>query len=461
MARQSDKEMLKCFLILACALSAVAQTSARKPVRAPVAAAPAKFDPENVPLATIQVSGNKFYNPKQVIGAAGVHIGQPMKQADFDAMKTRLEKTGAFEVVSYHYGPTPDGHGYALKIDVVEGLQLLPYRFEDLPAKDEELRKILEQKQPLFAMRLPPSKMILDEFAATLTEYVTTKNFKDTVVGKVVSEPPEVAIVFRPATAEPMIGQFFFKGNKLVDTSTIANAFAPVVIGTSSRERDVRTLLDAGLRPVFESKGLLRVSFGKIETEKMKDADGVGLTIQVTEGPQFKFGEVRVTGSGLTNKEALSEIELKAGELANMDLAGAATRKLIARLRHYGYMASNVTYDRKVDDKALTVDLIFKLVPGTRYTMGEMKITGLDLNSEPFIRKMWGLNTGKPYNSDYAQHFLDEIKSQGLFDNLKSMRFEEDVDKAKATVRVNLIFVGGSDKPVDRKRRDRSEDKEK
>jgi len=447
--------MLKCLLILACALTIDAQTSARKPVHKPVVPEPERFDPDKVPLMTVHVTGNKFYNANQVIGAAGVHIGQPMKQADFDAMKTRLEQTGAFEVVSYHYGPTADGRGYALKIDVVEGLQLLPYRFEDLPAKDEELRKILEQKQPLFAMRLPPSKTILDQFGATLTEFMAARNFKDSVVGRVVSDPPEIAIVFRPATAEPMVGQFAFKGHKIVDTSTLANTFAPVIIGTSSKERDVRALLDSGVRPVFESKGLLRVAFGKIETEKMKEADGVGLTIQVTEGPQFKFGEIRVTGSGLTNKEAMSEIELKTGELANMDLAREAVRKLNYRLRHYGYMVSTVTYDRKIDDKALTIDLTFKLVPGTRYTMGEMKITGLDLNSEPFIRKMWGLAPGKPYNADYPQHFLDEIKSQGLFDNLKSMRFEEDINKAKAVVSVNLIFVGGTDKPINPRERKR------
>jgi outer membrane protein assembly factor BamA len=446
--------MLKVFLILAWALTMDAQTSTRKPVHKPVTPPPAKVDPDHVPLASIQVAGNQFYHASQVIGAAGVKIGQPMTQADFDAMKTRLEQTGAFEVVSYRYDPTPDGRGYALKIDVVEGLQLLPYRFEDLPAKDEELRKILEQKQPLFAVRIPPSKVILEQFGATLTEFMAARNFKDAVVGRVVSDPPEISIVFRPATPDPMVGQFTFKGHKIVDTSTITNSFSPVIIGTSSKERDVRALLDSGLRPIFESKGLLRVSFGKIQSEKMKDADGVGLTIDVVEGPQFKFGEIRVTGSGLTNKEALSEIEFKKTELANMDLAQVAVKKLTERLRHYGYMAAKVTYDLTVNDKDLTVDVVFKLAPGLQYTMSDLKITGLDINSEPFIRKMWGLAAGKPYNADYPQHFLDEIKSQGLFDNLKSMRFEEQIDKAKATVGVTLIFVGGTDKPVDRKRRE-------
>ena len=48
-----------------------------------------------------------------------------------------------------------------------------------------------------------------------------------------------------------------------------------------------------------------------------------------------------------------------------------------------------------------------------------------------------------------------DMRRKGLFDNLKSMSFEEQVDKVKATVAVTLIFVGGMDKPVDRRRRER------
>ena len=446
--------MLKCSWILV-SFALLLNGQARKPVavKKPVpAGAAAKADPDNVPLAAIQVSGNKFYTAKQIIGAAGVQIGQKMKAADFDAMKTRLEKTGAFEVVSYRYETTPDLRGYALKIEIVEGLQLLPYRFEDLPATDAELRKILEQKEPLFGVRLPPSRTILDQFSATLTAFLAGKGFKDGVVGRVVSETPELAIVFRSATPDPMVGLFSFKGNAIVDTSTLANSFAPVIIGTTSREKEVRALLDSGLRPLFEAKGLMRVQFGKITSEKMKDADGVGLTFELVEGPQYKLGEARVTGVGLTNKEALSEIEMKGGEIANMDQAANAVKRLKERLRHYGYMAGTASFERKISDKDLTVDVVFKLDAGPRYSMSDLTIKGLDLNSEPGIRKMWGLNSGKPYNADYPQRFLDEIKNQGLFDDLKSMSFEEQVDKKKATVAVTLVFVGGREKVNQRKR---------
>ena len=452
--RPPNKLMRRFFsLTVLLAVSCFGQASNRKPVRKPVspppAAAAAAF-----PLGTIQVSGNKFYSAQQVIGAAGVHAGQPMQQADFDIMKVRLEQTGAFEVVSYRYDPSKDGTTLSLKLEVVEALQLYPYKFEDLPATEAELRKVLEQKQPLFAAKLPPSKSLMEQFSATLTEYLASaKGFKDVVAGRVVNEPPALAILFRPATPVPMIGQISFKGNQAIDKETLGNAFASVAIGTSSKESEVRSLLDSGVKPLYEAKGLMRVIFGKITTERMKDVDGVAVNVEIDEGPKFTFGEVRVTGSGLTNKEAMSNIDVKDGQPVNMDRVKDALKKLNDRLHHYGYMAGKASFESKLDDKEHKVAVVYKLVPGKLYTFNDLKIEGLDIETEPAIRKMWGLAVGKAYNADYPQHFLDEIKDQGIFDNLKTTRYEENVTASDATVAVKLVFVGGSDKPVNRKGR--------
>ena len=440
-------------LLLSSALLA-AQTSARKPVREPVA-------PTAFPLTAIQVNGSKFYTPQQVIGAAAIKIGQPMQQPDFDAMKARLESTGAFEVVSYRYSPSADGKGLVLKIEVVDALQLFPYKFEDLPATDAELRKILQQKQPLFAAKLPPSKLLLEQFSSSITEYLTAnKAFKDTVAAKVINEAPDLTILFRPATPIPMIGQISFTGNKVLDRETLSNAFAGVAIGTSSKESDVRTLLDSGVRPLYEAQGYMHVMFGKIEIERMKDVDGVAAKIAVDEGPKYVFGEIRVTGSGLTNKEAVANIDFKTGTTVNMDKVKDALKKLDDRLHHYGYMAGKASFERKVDDKDHKVDIIYKLIPGEVYSFSGLTIQGLDIETEPAIKKMWGLAPGKPYNNDYPQHFLDEVKDQGIFDNLKTTRFEQKVNHSDATVSVTLIFLGGADKPTNRKGVRRPEDKQ-
>ena len=73
--------------------------------------------------------------------------------------------------------------------------------------------------------------------------------------------------------------------------------------------------------------------------------------------------------------------------------------------------------------------------------------TALDVISEPAIRKMWGVKEGKPFDADYPDYFLAQIREQGLFDDLGATRSEPKVDEDKHLVDVTLNFQAskGSD----------------
>ena len=66
----------------------------------------------------------------------------------------------------------------------------------------------------------------------------------------------------------------------------------------------------------------------------------------------------------------------------------------------------------------------FQIDPGPLYTLGKLDMVGLDIVSEPEIRKMWGIAPGRPFNPEYPDHFLARVKESGVFDDLKSTRSE-------------------------------------
>jgi outer membrane translocation and assembly module TamA len=74
--------------------------------------------------------------------------------------------------------------------------------------------------------------------------------------------------------------------------------------------------------------------------------------------------------------------------------------------------------DRRVDDKEHTVDLAVNVEAGPEFKYGALEIRSLDLNSEPAIRKMWGVKEGKPFDAEYPDAFLKDVHDQGIFDNL-------------------------------------------
>jgi outer membrane translocation and assembly module TamA len=86
------------------------------------------------------------------------------------------------------------------------------------------------------------------------------------------------------------------------------------------------------------------------------------------------------------------------------------------------------------------VAIEFQIDPGPLYTLGKLDMVGLDVVSEPEIRKMWGLGPGRPFNVEYPDHFLARVKEGGVFDNLKSTRAETKINTGNHTVDVTLYF---------------------
>lgn len=185
---------------------------------------------------------------------------------------------------------------------------------------------------------------------------------------------------------------------------------------------------------------MIRVSFPKIETAPAKDVDGIEVTVDVNPGPVYKLGKVRFRGADESEENLPRLANLKGDQTVNFDEVKVANEKIVHSLQRGGYLNVKSEIGRDVHDAEKIVDLTFQIAPGPEFTLGMLDIKGLDIETEPVIRKMWGLQPGKPFNIDYPNHFLERVKEQGIFDNLKSTRAETKVNAGNNTVDVTLFF---------------------
>jgi outer membrane protein insertion porin family len=394
------------------------------------------------PLETLNVTGNQNFTAEQVKTAAQLRVGQAAGKAEFEAARARLMATGVFDRAGYRYAPSKDGKGYDATLEVVEMPQLYPLRFEDLPATDAQLRAWLKQKDPLFAPKIPATKPELDRYARLISEFLAQQNYHDAVAGKVTSEGvSDLVVVFRPAKAKPSVARVKFTNTGDISAVTLQTAMYGVAIGVPYTEPQIRLLLDTTIRPLYEARGMIRVSFPKIEAEpvKDKDVDGLEVTIEVNQGPVYKLSKVRFIGAEDSVEDLSKLAKLEADKPVNFDEVKAANEKIVHSMQRDGYMQAKSEIKRDVNDAQKTVAVIFQITPGPLFTFGELKIVGLDIETEPVIRKMWGLQPGRPFNVDYPNHFLDRVKEGGIFDNLKSTRSETKVN-ANNSVDVTLYF---------------------
>jgi outer membrane protein assembly factor BamA len=143
----------------------------------------------------------------------------------------------------------------------------------------------------------------------------------------------------------------------------------------------------------------------------------------------------------------LKEGKFRFEERVNFDEVEAGVERIRQRLRANGYLRVETQLARKVDDEKKTVSLNIAVTPGPQYTFGTLRIQGLDLESEPAIRKRWALKPGQPYRDGYPDHFLSRVREDGVFDNLGKTKATVKVDDQTRVVDVTLYFAGEPPEP--------------
>ena len=424
-----------------CATLCAQTTKKRKTAPAPASAAAASQTPW--PIRSLSVKGNRLYSTPQILAAAGLAVGDKVTPKDFEAARQRLLATGAFQTAGFEFKQDPDGQGYRGEFAVTEETQAYPITFEDLPAPDAKLMDWLQKKDPLFGPTIPATQLALDRYCALIEEYLKPLGFTGKVTSGLSADySPDLTVLFRPNTPRPIVGEVHFTDTGEIPFQTLQAAVGGAAIGVGYSEARFRQVLDASVRPVYEAHGYLHVSYPSIQLAPAKFVKGVAVTVKMDPGPVYKLSSFHVDGA----PDLDGVVKMKNGQPVNFDLVKEGREHVEDVLRRRGFLHAKAEVRRTLDDKLHTVAVTIHSDPGPQYTTGKLDIHGLDLIVEPQIRKLWGLTEGKPFNSSYPQHFLDVVRSEGLFDNLGATRAETDVHEDTHTVDVRLYFDGARKK---------------
>jgi outer membrane protein insertion porin family len=406
-------------------------------------AAPLAFPQEkaNFPLESIRIVGNEAIPAERIIAATGLKIGAPITRPEFNEARDRLLATGAFESVGFDYKGSAKDTGFDATFRVTETTPLYRFRFEELPRTEAELRDALRKQEPIFVDAIPPTPQVMNRYSSALAKFL---NNGTQVIGEVNSDTPgELMIVFRPLGTRLNISEVNFQGNSVLDKVELWKAINPVAVGTPYSEPLFRQMLDSSVRLAYEEKGRIRVVFPKIETAKSADNDGIDVAVTVEEGPAYKLGDVSF--KGVTSREApeLNKLGNWAKDaVVNFAEIDSGIRRIQKSFREDGYLRVETPIARVVHDDTKTVDLTITIQPGPRFNMGKLTIKGLDILSEPAIRKAWRMNEGDAYKESYPDAFLAMIQSEGYFDNLARTGAEADLHEDTHKVDVTLTFLG-------------------
>jgi outer membrane protein insertion porin family len=412
------------------------------------------------PIASLRVEGNQRYTREQILAVIRLKIGQMAGRAEFDAARDRLVATGAFEKVEYKFTPATGGQGYSGVFQVSEIQQVYPVSFEGLGVSSKDLAASLAARDPLFSREgLAATQPVIERYTRWIQEYLAAHGVKEKIAGSVEpADPGDFAIVFQPEVTLPAVAEVTFEGNHVIEEKVLREAVSLPAIGSPYTEDNFRQVLKMSIRPLYEARGRVRVSFPALRTEPVKDVKGVHVFVTVDEGESYELGKVSIDGRPpLPAQSLLKAGDFKTGDLANMERVNQGLERIRKAVARAGYINAKVTSDHKIDDEKKAVDVTVLIDPGQQFTMGKLNVVGLDLEGEAAMKRIWGLQFGKPFNPEYPDQFLKRVHDEAMFDNLGQTKSAVKMNDDRS-VDVTLTFAGSGPQTRPGRRRSAVED---
>ncbi|MBV9266254.1 MAG: hypothetical protein JO061_08820, partial [Acidobacteriaceae bacterium] len=284
-------------LVWSCAFVGAAQT--------PVAKVGSQKQPPPGVLHSVTVKGNQRYSSADIVKESGLVRGERITPSAIEQARLKLQSTELFNKVDDDFRWNPGNPpAYDITFDVSEIPEVYPLRFERLGVSADTMTACLKTRVPLYSDEIPATEGVLRRYTEAAQECVQ-KNGGSVKVKAAVSndDPKQLSVLFSPNTPPPNIAQVTVTGNQVIDSGTILRAVNPVAIGAPLTDTRVKQILDGTIKRVYAAKGYVAVSFPKIEAIPSKTNEGVVLNVQIQEGPQFNFGQIRFRGSAMDPEE--------------------------------------------------------------------------------------------------------------------------------------------------------------
>lgn len=261
--------------------------------------------------------------------------------------------------------------------------------------------------------------------------------------------PGSIAISFNVDEKEKLkLRKIEFKGNEAYSDGELSAEFSTKTwkfyswatswydrTGTYSEPiflRDLRLV-----EKKYADDGYVQARVG--EPEVIANEEGLFLTVQIFEGPQFSVGGLTVEGDETIDFEALrKKIRLDEGEVFNRSDLTADVETLEAHYTDRGFFFANVNPITQTDQEALTVDVKFVVEKGPLYFVRNVDVHGNTRTVDSVIRREIRLVEGQLYSARALRISSLRIRRLGFFEDVS---FEPNTteDPSQLDLDVNVV----------------------
>ena len=265
--------------------------------------------------------------------------------------------------------------------------------------KDKALRKKLD-----FKVGDNLDTFLAESGRITISEFYRKKGFADIKVTLDTEELSKGNVVYIIEEGPRLrIRSVNFKGNKAIKTSDLRAVtktktrtwyFGPVYYNEEKIAADVEKLQN-----IYFQRGFLNYD--------IKAVGRSDITFLIDEGPQYKVGNINISGNtSFSSEQLLKGLELKSGQIYYPKKAEAQAKRILKIYHENGYIDARVQQQHNfTDDANDIVNLEFRISEGKQFRIGRIDIIGNEQTQDKVIRRVldeYDFTPGKLYNADIA-----------------------------------------------------------
>ncbi|HRW14193.1 outer membrane protein assembly factor BamA [Amaricoccus sp.] len=397
-------------------------------------------------FSRIDVAGNERIEADTVRVFSGIEPGEPVTPEELNLAVRRLFDTGLFEDV------TVMPQAGRLVITVVENPTINQIAFEgNNSIDDEELTKVVELRP-----RLAYSVAAAEADAQRIVEaYRQSGRFSASVNPVIIRQSDNrVDLVFEIFEGRStQVQRVSFTGNEAFSDRRLRRViqtnqanWLSFLFGGTNYDADRLELDRELLRQFYLQRGYVDFRVLSSTAELSRERNGFFLSFTVSEGAQYRFGQIRVAsaipGLDATAFEPLLGPVLGNG-VYNVKNVDTVIERMTFQAGQQGYAFVDIRPIVDKDEANRIVNITFEMTPGERVFVERIDITGNTRTLDRVIRRQFDIVEGDAFNAREIRDAEDQIRGLGYFSTATvSVREGTTPDRALVLVEVEEQSTG-------------------
>ncbi len=378
---------------------------------------------EELRVAQVQIEGNRRVATAAIRGAISINPGDVVSYEQIDSNVRSIFALGGF-------------HDIAARVDVIQGSNILVFDIQELPLvrtldfrgnkkfSDQKLREnasltppfIFDPNRVRSSVQALKNAYIEDGYhAVDIETYLTTADRGEAVLVYQVTEGRKIRIKDIDFVGNDVLS----KRTLLKNMETKERWFLSWLTGRGVYLEDVMELDVERIKLAYYDIGYQDVIVQQPRVTLVDDKY-LHIEIEIDEGPQYRVGNLSVSGDLLYPEDRLmNEVELQEGEVfSRLELRDSIVA-LTDLYADSGYAYVNVVPLTSKRTDELLVDIELEIEQGVQVAIERVDISGNVRTRDKVIRRQIPLVEGELYSSSKLKEANRNIRNLGFFEEVE------------------------------------------